>query len=97
MVLVSRGALEPTRHTLMQGGQRGALDATPPPRLRMLAELVGLPPAGVAPLDQFSAALLLCDEARGHPPDQQTLERSNAELLRYYWHGHGGGACEQAI
>ena len=63
----------------------------------MPAELVDPPPAGVAPLDQFRAALLLTDEAEGEPPNPYTLTRTNAELLQFYRYENTGGACEKCI
>ena len=66
-------------------------------RLQTLAELVCQPPEGIAPLDQFREALLLCHEAEGNPPSPFHLERTNAELLLYYRHELAGGFYEQRI
>jgi hypothetical protein len=67
------------------------------PRLLPLADRIGPPPEGIAPLDQFREALLLTAEANGRPPNATTLQRSNAELLQLYQHEHGGGYHEQRI
>ena len=61
------------------------------PRLVPLADRIGPPPEGVAPLDHFREALLLTAEANGRPPNATTLQRTNAELLQLYQHEHDGG------
>ena len=68
--------------------------ATSAPRLATLRvsldDLVGPPPKGVAPLEQFREALLLDDEADGLPPDAGTLQRTNAKLLQLCRYNDGG-------
>ena len=69
--------------------------ASPPPPT--LAEPVGPPPAGVAPLDQFRAALLRLDETWGRPPSPYYLKHTNTKLLRYFRHEQADGAHEVRI
>jgi hypothetical protein len=67
------------------------------PRHWRLTELVGPPPAGVAPLDQFREALMLTNEANGRPPGLGFLQRTNAVLLQLYRHQAEGGYHERRI
>ena len=55
----------------------------PPPRPPTLAELIGPPPKGVAPLDQFCEVLLLEAEALRKPHSSSTLKKS-AKLVHIY-------------
>lgn len=48
-----------------------------------MTELIGPPPDGAAPLDQFCAVLLLNDQAAGRPPNE-LFERINDQLLQFF-------------
>ena len=60
-----------------------AVTYTQPPRPPTLAELIGPPPKGVAPLDQFCEVLLLEAEALRKPHSSSTLKKS-AKLVHIY-------------
>ena len=51
-----------------------------------LTELIGPPPEGVAPLDQFREALQLVNEADGRPPNEDILKHTSAEVVWDLWH-----------